>query len=103
MSAGYSGTPLARKLGIRAGARVALLGAPAGFPELLHPLPEDVELTASPRRGPSFDVVLAFAGTRRDLLRRFARGRELMREDGGLWACWPTIRWSQASAVYFSR
>lgn len=89
MSAGYSGTPLARKLGIRAGSRVAVLGAPEGFGRLLEPLPEDVHLRVSPRGTRCWDVVVAFARARRELARRFARGRSLLCENGGLWLCWP--------------
>lgn len=44
--AGYSGTPLPKKLGIKPGARVALLDAPKGFDATLTPLPEVVDLLA---------------------------------------------------------
>ena len=46
MNAGYSGTPLAKKLGLKAG-RVCLVGAPAGYRKLLEPLPEEVRVVGS--------------------------------------------------------
>ena len=87
--AGYSGTPLPKKLGIREGARVALLGAPAELDPLLDPLPADVALVRGLRGTRPFDVVLAFCRTERELERGLAAGRERLTEDGGLWLCWP--------------
>lgn len=87
--AGYSGTPLARKLGIREGHRVATLGAPAGFPEQVAPLPAGVTVRADPRGRGSFDVIIAFVATERELGRRFARGDALLDTSGGLWIAWP--------------
>jgi hypothetical protein len=48
VSAGYSGTPLARKLGIKQGSRVAVLGAPEGLAALLKPLPDGARVQAWP-------------------------------------------------------
>jgi hypothetical protein len=88
-TAGYSGTPLARKLGIREGHRVAVLGAPEAFRAVVGPLPAGVRWREGPRgRGP-FDVVVAFVRTRAELSRRFARGNTLLDTDGGLWIAWP--------------
>lgn len=87
--AGYSGTPLARKLGIREGRRVAVLGGPAHFLGLLDPLPAGVRVRTRPRSGSPFDVVVVFARTRTELARRFRRGDALMDVDGGLWVAWP--------------
>lgn len=88
-SAGYSGTPLAKKLGIREGHRVAVLGAPEGFRELVEPLPAGVQWRADPRgRGP-FDVIVAFVQSASQLRRRFRRGDGLLDTDGGMWIAWP--------------
>lgn len=88
-SAGYSGTPLGKKLGIRAGHRVATLGAPDHFRALLGPSAGEALIEADPRgRGP-YDVVVAFATSERQLTARFDRGRARLRPDGGLWICWP--------------
>jgi hypothetical protein len=86
-TAGYSGTPLARKLGIKARQRLGLIGAPDGFDEILGQLPEDV---AQRRflRGP-LDVVLAFFTRQRELERRFPALRNSLEPTGGLWIAWP--------------
>jgi hypothetical protein len=86
---GYSGTPLASKLGIKAGHVVALVNAPASFPAALEPLPGDVALTTGRTgRGP-FNVVLLFVPSRKELARRFAGLAKKLDQAGGLWVAWP--------------
>jgi hypothetical protein len=85
--AGYSGTPLAKKLGIREGHRVALVGAPEGFEAKLAPLPEGVRL--SRRAQGRLDVVLFFSRSEADLVDRFFRLKERLEPVGGLWIAWP--------------
>ena len=87
MSAGYSGTPLPRKLGIKPGARLAILGAPDGFDQTLGSLPEGVRVRAS-ARGP-LDLVVAFFTERRALERRLPVLRDALDPAGGLWIAWP--------------
>ncbi len=87
-AAGYSGTPLPRKLGIKAGARLALIGAPEGFDSTLGLLPEDV--TVSRRLGrASRDVIVAFFSRRAMLERRLPALRAALDPAGGLWIAWP--------------
>jgi len=86
--AGYSGTPLVGKLGIKAGHRVALLGAPDGFPASLDPLPDDVLVQADLRGGP-LDVIVLFAPDQASLSRGFGRGARRLSPAGGLWVAWP--------------
>jgi hypothetical protein len=87
-TAGYSGTPLPRKLGIREGSRVLLTGAPDGFAEdTLGPLP-GVELHQRAGRSP-YDVVLVFAPDRRALDARFGPASRRLTVGGGLWVAWP--------------
>lgn len=84
--AGYSGTPLPRKLGIKAGSRVVLVRPPDGFADLLQPLPPDVALRTT-NRG-ARDVTLWFTRSRRELERdipRMARAAD----PGRLWIIWP--------------
>lgn len=89
MSTGYSGTPLARKLGIKEGHRVATLGAPAHFAELVEPLPPRVQLRSDLRGRGAFDVLVVFARSERELRDRFERARARLETDGGLWVSWP--------------
>ena len=87
--AGYSGTPLAKKLGIRAGAGVLLAGAPLDLATALAPLPEDVHLTDRARGTARFDVILLFARSAAELGRRFSTLAARLQPAGGLWVAWP--------------
>jgi hypothetical protein len=85
MSAGYSGTPLPRKLGIKPGHRVLLLGAPEGF--ALEELPDGVKLGT--RATGVADVIVAFHLRRAELAKRMPALRERMEPAAGLWIAWP--------------
>src|SRR5262245_10861034 len=85
--AGYSGTPLPRKLGIKEGARCALIRAPEGFEKVLAPLPDGVQLRTQARAAQ--DVVLFFATRRSELERRFDGLARAIVPNGGLWIAWP--------------
>jgi CheY-like chemotaxis protein len=85
--AGYSGTPLPKKLGIRAGALVALLGAPEGFEDTLGTLPEGVRIARTGRGRPQ--LILLFAKSRAGLERRFPAAARALADGGGLWIVWP--------------
>jgi hypothetical protein len=78
---------LARKLGIKPGMRVALLGAPDGFDAVLGELPEGVQLSRA-ARGRS-DVIVQFAVERSTLARRLPVLARALETDGGLWLAWP--------------
>ncbi|GAB2507205.1 hypothetical protein [Nocardia heshunensis] len=84
--AGYSGTPLPRKLGIKEESRVLLSGAPPDFE--LGELPAGVEVHRRAASGP-YDVILGFCPDRATLLRRFPTWRARMAINGGLWLAWP--------------
>lgn len=85
--AGYSGTPLVKKLGLRAGALVALLGAPERFEEALTGLPEGARIARSARGRPQ--LILLFTKSRADLTRRFPVAARALAGKGGLWIVWP--------------
>ncbi len=87
--AGYSGTPLAKKLGVKAGARLALLGAPAGFETKLTGLPSDVRPVRDPRGKGPFDVICLFARDSKELERRLPTALARLDQNGGLWIAWP--------------
>jgi hypothetical protein len=86
-TAGYSGTPLPRKLGIREGSRVLLVGAPAAFADVLGELPAGVEI-AAPVAG-ELDVVVLFAADVAALQGQFAGLVPGLASAGGLWVAWP--------------
>ncbi len=85
--AGYSGTPLARKLGIKEDHRVAFVSAPRDFPATLGELPDGV--TVKRRATRPLDVAVLFVTRRADLERRFPRLAEAIEPAGGLWVAWP--------------
>ena len=85
-TSGYSGTPLPKKLGIKAASVVALLGAPEDFETMLVPLPEGVRFKRRARG--QADVVLLFAASKRELRRRFPAASRAVAEKGCLWMCW---------------
>jgi Protein of unknown function (DUF3052) len=85
--AGYSGTPLARKLGIKEGQSVAPLGAPDGFEATLEGLPDRVTLRTAARG--TNEVLVSFHTARADLERRLPTLLKAMDVDGGLWVAWP--------------
>jgi hypothetical protein len=82
VSAGYSGTPLAKKLGIKPGHRLLLVGAPDGF--AIPDLP-DVTLV---KRGKA-DVIVSFHTEFADYARRLPKLRACMEPATGLWIAWP--------------
>lgn len=85
--AGYSGTPLARKLGIKAGSTVAVLDGPDDFNGLLAPLPDGVTVRTSLRG--SIDLVVAFFVAAAACERRLPALAAKIYPDGGLWLAWP--------------
>ncbi len=87
MTAGYSGTPLPKKLGIKRESRVLLAGAPAGFLATLGPVPEGVEFVAE--AGGPVDVILLFVEREAALRDAFPRLAARLVPNGGFWVAWP--------------
>ena len=85
--AGYSNTPLVKKLGIKPGHRLALLDAPDGFDETLGALPADVAVVRQ-LRAPC-DVLVFFTKSRVRLQKQFLRLKHNLDPSGGLWIAWP--------------
>jgi hypothetical protein len=85
--AGYSGTPLAKKLGMKEGGIAAFRDAPAGFHNLLEPLPDGVRI--KPRASAPLDVLVAFFTGIGELERRLPALEKAIFPDGGLWIAWP--------------
>jgi hypothetical protein len=85
--AGYSGTPLAKKLGIKAGANVCLSHAPKHYGGLVAPLPDGVRLVN--RVSETTDVIHIFVTRRADLERGLKSTLKAMRPDAAVWVSWP--------------
>ncbi|MGH2686967.1 MAG: DUF3052 family protein [Actinomycetota bacterium] len=85
--AGYSGTPLPKKLGIKEGSAVAWVDAPDGFGALLDPLPPEVTVKQQAR--PPLDVVVAFFTEAGALAKQLPALTKAIFPAGGLWIAWP--------------
>ena len=85
--AGYSGTPLVKKLGIKEGSRVALVNAPENFEAELGELPDNVKFMKPTTR--SLDLILFFVLSERVLERDFAKLAARLTSNGMIWIAWP--------------
>ncbi len=85
--AGYSGTPLPQKLGIKAQQIIGTIGGPANYAKLLSPLPENVSFTQTIEQGATF--VHLFVLTRKALEEELIRLRKLIADAGVIWVSWP--------------
>jgi hypothetical protein len=95
--AGYSGTPLPKKLGIKSGHTVVLLGAPDGFEDTLA-LGDGVRVFRQLRLAP-VDVVIFFVDRLNELERRFADVVARMHPAGAFWVAWPKKASRRASDI----
>jgi hypothetical protein len=86
-TAGYSGTPLVRKLGFKPGMRAHYVNAPPDLDALLGELPGGVRVLA--RAGDELDLVLLFVTERRELARRLAALQPRLAPAGMIWVAWP--------------
>jgi len=84
---GYSGTPLAKKLGVREGACVWAMAAPAHYAALLEPLPPDVRFVA--KLGKGVHIAHLFCTQRAVLADTLARCRRTLAPDATVWVSWP--------------
>lgn len=86
MTTGYSGTPLAKKLGIKEGFGVLAVNAPDNYAELLDPLPPNVNITEKPVK--DLDFVHFFTNDRDELFRGLSKYKNLIKQDGTIWVSW---------------
>lgn len=86
--AGYSGTPLPQKLGIKAGAKLALFAAPKTFAKTLGKLPAGVKAAELGGKG-QFDVIVAFFEREASFKAALPKLEKVLEPSGGLWIAWP--------------
>lgn len=87
MSAGYSGTPLAKKLGIKPGFRIFVDNGPANFLKLLDPLPEGVVFVDKVKN--DLDMIHVFADQKKTLAASLKRYVKALKPNGMIWVSWP--------------
>src|SRR5438046_7972058 len=86
--AGYSGTPLCKKLGVKESFRVGLVNAPKGFRQELGSLPSGVNISVASLPQP-LDLILFFADSQKVLKREFSNLARKLTDNGMLWISWP--------------
>jgi hypothetical protein len=85
--AGYSGTPLAKKLGIKPGTKLLAINAPKDYRALLAPMPDDVAIATKPNKSDS-DIVHLFVTSLAEFDRDLPKARAAMTVDGAIWVSW---------------
>jgi hypothetical protein len=85
--AGYSGTPLAKKLGFKSGHRVRISGAPANYLQLVNPRPDGVMISDRLRK--DIDIWHFFSKSESALVTALPRMKSAIRKDGMIWVSWP--------------
>jgi hypothetical protein len=85
--AGYSGTPLPKKLGLKEGMTFAVVNAPDGYEAMLGGLPAGAKRVA--RLGGKLPFIHFFTSSRAELAKRFAALKKTLADDGALWISWP--------------
>ena len=85
--AGYSGTPLAKKLGYKPGLRTVVIGEPEGYQAWLHPLPQGIEFERAVSS--TTDLVHVFVTEQAPLSKHLAVFREKLRPEASVWVSWP--------------
>ena len=96
MTAGYSGTPLAKKLGIKEGFLVLVINPPNNYLELLKPIPDNVRFVCLPNDPPrpnkeisdGFDLIHLFTNTSNELLMEVSERIRHLKLDGSFWVSW---------------
>jgi len=86
-TAGYSGTPLAKKLGFKPAYEVLLVDPPANYRKLVEPLPAGVKFVA--RLAGTTDIVHAFVTKKSALAKSLEAFRAKLKPDGVVWVSWP--------------
>ncbi len=85
--AGYSGTPLPKKLGLKEDQRIAMLNAPVGFEKTLGVLPQNTEIVK--RLSSPLDLVLLFVDQEKQLQKQFSGIARKLAPNGMVWVAWP--------------
>jgi hypothetical protein len=86
--AGYSGTPLAKKLGFKQGFQAGIVNPPEGFQRELAPLPEHVTIAVNSLVKP-LDLIILFVDSQKLLGTDFLRLARKLKQNGMLWIAWP--------------
>lgn len=87
MNEGYSGRPLAQKLGIKSGFRICLINTPSGYSAALTGLPENVQI--NDQLSGDFDLIQVFSGATDEVAEIFPSLKKHIKSRGMIWISWP--------------
>ena len=99
--AGYSKTPLAKKIGIKEGSRIALVNAPHDFQSELTDLPDNVQFIKHTAK--SLDIIIFFVLTEQSLAKDFSKLAARLNANGMIWIAWPKKSSGVATDLTFDR
>jgi hypothetical protein len=99
--AGYSGTPLPKKLGVRENLRLALINAPQNFRSQLGDLPTDTKIVK--RLTKPLDLILLFVDSEKNLANQFPAVSNKLSSNGMIWIAWPKKSSGVATDLSFER
>jgi hypothetical protein len=85
--AGYSGTPLVKKLGIKPGAAMHVINAPATYFDWISPLPKDIAVKS--KLAGELDFIHVFVKDMKSFESAFSKSKKVLRKEGMLWISWP--------------
>jgi len=99
--AGYSGTPLPKKLGVKPNQRIALVNAPNDFAKVLGPLPENAAILK--RLNGPLDLILLFVDREQTLTKQFPILANKLQRNGMIWVAWPKKSSGVATDLVFEK
>ena len=88
-TAGYSKTPLAKKLGIKEGFLIQVYNSPKNYLSFFHDFPEGVVISDSNQGKETLDFIHIFASTEKELSEAFTKAKPSLKKNGSLWVSWP--------------
>lgn len=88
-TSGYSGTPLAKKLGIKENFLIQVYNSPKNYTDFFRDFPEGVVISASKQTKESVDFIHLFATTESELSEAFQLAKPSLKKNGSLWISWP--------------
>ncbi|WP_375324348.1 DUF3052 domain-containing protein [Flagellimonas sp. GZD32] len=86
---GYSGTPLAKKLGIKEGDALQVFNTPKSYPDFFEHFPKDVDILQEQEIPNTINFIHIFCTTKEELVHYFSIAKPNLRKDGMLWISWP--------------
>jgi len=88
-TAGYSGTPLAKKLGIKENIVIQVYNSPKNYTDFFHEFPDGVVISDSQQGKETIDFIHVFATTEQELSEAFHAAKPALKKNGSLWISWP--------------